>query len=618
MALFKISKGSKANLPTALTEGFCWYTYDDSKFYIDHKDENGVLVRKALNAQDAETLTGATLETILNSSDIEIPTSKAVCDAIELAFTQAKESGEFDEVYVGNGDMPEGVTVQILTDGSDAEAELKDDLKEYIDGELAVELAKRSQLSPEFANSIEECTDTSKLYVLPDGYIYSYIMTEVEAGPAYNDLLVGSDGCEMNARLSSSGVTKTDDRANGYFVTPYIPISTTDKGKLLRYRGAELNMTEGAFCIYKSNKTTLIGRLSYDGGSGTGTDENGDKYITLGVGHDSAGEISYDFTEAAYIRLSFTIPSTGIENVIITIDEPMVESTGTVKDYQWANTGHEFIDTPTDDPIVQDIIRDQVSLFQLKPQFANSLDACVDTSQMYVLPDGYIYAYLGIEGDAYVNVLKSDECESNVRLSSSGSTSTSGGSGYFVTPYIPITAEHNGKLLRYRGANLNNANASYVMYKSDKSILGAASYAGGIKQGVDENGDRYITLGYGYASSGEIDYDETQMAFIRLCFAIPANGIENVIITIDEPIVENGGAITDYEWSNTGHAFVPADYEARILQLEQLVLSGSAIHGVVDDNNIITLSGILASGSYTLRYENADGTTTNIGSIIVQ
>lgn len=56
MALFKVSKGSKSNLPTTLTEGYCWYTYDDSKFYIDHKDENGTLVRKALNAQDAETL----------------------------------------------------------------------------------------------------------------------------------------------------------------------------------------------------------------------------------------------------------------------------------------------------------------------------------------------------------------------------------------------------------------------------------------------------------------------------------------------------------------------------------------------------------------------------------
>ena len=81
MALFKISKGSKANLPQTLTEGFCWYTYDDSKFYIDHKDENGNLVRKALNAQEAENLIGYDIATILNSSDVEIPTSKAVFDA---------------------------------------------------------------------------------------------------------------------------------------------------------------------------------------------------------------------------------------------------------------------------------------------------------------------------------------------------------------------------------------------------------------------------------------------------------------------------------------------------------------------------------------------------------
>lgn len=83
MALFKVSKGLKANLPSAKTEGYCWYTTDDSLFYIDYKDKNGTLQRKALNAKDAETLTGASLSTILNSSDVEIPTSKAVLDALD-------------------------------------------------------------------------------------------------------------------------------------------------------------------------------------------------------------------------------------------------------------------------------------------------------------------------------------------------------------------------------------------------------------------------------------------------------------------------------------------------------------------------------------------------------
>ena len=35
------------------------------------------------NSKDAETLTGASLSTILNSSDVEIPTSKAVLDALD-------------------------------------------------------------------------------------------------------------------------------------------------------------------------------------------------------------------------------------------------------------------------------------------------------------------------------------------------------------------------------------------------------------------------------------------------------------------------------------------------------------------------------------------------------
>jgi hypothetical protein len=52
-------------------------------FYVDYEDENGEVQRQALNAQDAQTITGASLSTILNSSDIEIPTSKAVLNAIE-------------------------------------------------------------------------------------------------------------------------------------------------------------------------------------------------------------------------------------------------------------------------------------------------------------------------------------------------------------------------------------------------------------------------------------------------------------------------------------------------------------------------------------------------------
>ena len=83
MALFKISKGLKANLPLTKTAGYCWYTTDDSLFYIDYEDENGELLRKALNAKDAETIMGASLASILNNSEVEIPTSQAVLNQLE-------------------------------------------------------------------------------------------------------------------------------------------------------------------------------------------------------------------------------------------------------------------------------------------------------------------------------------------------------------------------------------------------------------------------------------------------------------------------------------------------------------------------------------------------------
>lgn len=97
MALFKISKGSKSNLPATLTEGYCWYTFEDSKFYIDHKDENGNLVRKALNAQNCETLMGVSLE--------ELKSEIATQDARILHEAQAYTDAAIEEL---NAKISEG------------------------------------------------------------------------------------------------------------------------------------------------------------------------------------------------------------------------------------------------------------------------------------------------------------------------------------------------------------------------------------------------------------------------------------------------------------------------------------------------------------------------------
>ena len=78
--LFKILYGDKSRISTDITphhEGYCYVTHD-GYFYVDMNNE-----RVKLSAKEAEKLTGYNIATVLNSSDVEIPTSKAIKDYID-------------------------------------------------------------------------------------------------------------------------------------------------------------------------------------------------------------------------------------------------------------------------------------------------------------------------------------------------------------------------------------------------------------------------------------------------------------------------------------------------------------------------------------------------------
>ena len=100
MALFKISKGLKANLPSAKTVGNCWYTIDDSLFYIDYEDVNGEVQRKALNAKDAETLSGVSLSTLLSEVDGKIEI--AISEIPEQVQSDWSVNDETNPAYINN------------------------------------------------------------------------------------------------------------------------------------------------------------------------------------------------------------------------------------------------------------------------------------------------------------------------------------------------------------------------------------------------------------------------------------------------------------------------------------------------------------------------------------
>ena len=56
MALFKMNRGKKENLPTTKTEGYCYITSDEKKFYFDFLDDSGSLQRGTLNSETATKL----------------------------------------------------------------------------------------------------------------------------------------------------------------------------------------------------------------------------------------------------------------------------------------------------------------------------------------------------------------------------------------------------------------------------------------------------------------------------------------------------------------------------------------------------------------------------------
>ena len=122
------------------------------------------------------------------------------------------------------------------------------------------ELAKRGQVKPSFANSIKECSDISKLYVLPDGYIYAYsndggytnlVSTSVDT----DDSVYNGVGYRDNSVLDRSNSTVSIAQQSGYVTTGFIPMTCTDTIRMYGVEWTPKNTSLIAF--YDVNKKPL-------------------------------------------------------------------------------------------------------------------------------------------------------------------------------------------------------------------------------------------------------------------------------------------------------------------------------------------------------------------------
>lgn len=173
--------------------------------------------------------------------------------------------------------------------------------------EIADELAKRGQLKPEFANSTADCTDATKLYVLPDGFIYAYISAapeitiETKQGGYYN----------------SNGAWVADSSATGQR-TNLIPVKPGDQFEVTSMGKWQASV------IWFTSAETKISHSAY--GPNTSTPET----VTVTAPANAAYVRFYSYGySAAYLAVT-----------------PLTVS------YAWVSTGHAFVPADYEDRIV--------------------------------------------------------------------------------------------------------------------------------------------------------------------------------------------------------------------------------------------------------------------------
>ena len=188
---------------------------------------------------------------IWNNQYIDVPFSGDICDVPVITDANEVTIG----VYAGDIRTTTGATINcqrsILCGGArpnpetdkNYASEAQEAAKEakayaelaatYVpkDGKDGRDGVDATPVTPLFVNKIEECTDTTMPYVLPDGYIYAYMLTEKVVGGYENLLEKATDtdkttiyngtGYKDGERISSSGAVST---LSGAFLTGLMPV----------------------------------------------------------------------------------------------------------------------------------------------------------------------------------------------------------------------------------------------------------------------------------------------------------------------------------------------------------------------------------------------------------
>lgn len=169
------------------------------------------------------------------------------------------------------------------------------------------------QLVPVFANSVEECTDTEKVYVLPDGYVYAY-MWGVEGIP---EIIY-------------------EEKANGYwYANEYNPAGTwTANSGGCSKRTNVIPVTPG-------DQLKYIGSVEGTPDSVVWLDAQ-QKYISDEKHQSTAVAVTVTApANAAYVWFGSFAYTSSTSGVILNVE--WVKCQNSRVTYHWTNTGHKFV-----------------------------------------------------------------------------------------------------------------------------------------------------------------------------------------------------------------------------------------------------------------------------------
>lgn len=230
---------------------------------------------------------------------------------------------------------------------------------------------------------------------------------------------------------------------------------------------------------------------------------------------------------------------------------------------------------------VAEIVKAEVPLVKTaeQPIFVNSVDEMTDANKVYVMPNGYMYAYR--EKENY-NLFKLSEVSYSSRLQNDVSGIIASNVNNIVTGWIPVKY---GKFY-----------TPSVLYNGSR-IVGDSTFSLVVRVNVKLDDGTIIVYGNTFDDRNKILYqpgvnetitlEHENAVAVMLHILIGNNDISNATkLEAYKPMVIEGDSVEDAtnksttyeyldgdaetvaEWYNTGHAFVPADYEDRILGLE--------------------------------------------------